>query len=158
MYENEEKTDGAPGVPEEPLDLLTSTSILRPPVALEQLEVGDTSGIYSEMYPQAPFSHVVWTYANLKTRVVWLARYVKYWVDVEGDEASFTKSNMLGVDPEVLEQKELPQRAARGAEELATATPRQMVAKYFVRDPTEVLVKDEAHSGSKISKQNWRLA
>ena len=43
------------------------------------------------------------------------------------------------------------------ANELSSATPEDMVYKYLVRDPTEIVVKDEAHSAKKLKTNKWRL-
>ena len=43
------------------------------------------------------------------------------------------------------------------APELQSATPEDMVYKYSVKDPTEVFIKEEAHSAKKAKTQKWRL-
>ena len=41
--------------------------------------------------------------------------------------------------------------------ELQSATPEEMIWKYYVRDPTEVFVKEEAHGPKKVRNGKWRL-
>ena len=43
------------------------------------------------------------------------------------------------------------------ANELSSATPEEMIYKFLVRDPTEIFVKDEAHSAKKVKSNKWRL-
>ena len=44
-----------------------------------------------------------------------------------------------------------------GADEIQSATPHELVYKFMVKDPTEVFVKEEAHSGKKQKSRKWRL-
>eukprot|EP00439_Symbiodinium_sp_Y106_P016725 s2887_g2.t1 len=63
-------------------------------------------------------------------------RYVKFWVDVEGDEASFTKSNMLGLDPEAAPKK--PVRWEQWLGLVQRGRPESLMLERLNPPPSEV--------------------
>ena len=76
-------------------------------------------------------------------------RYVKYWVDVEGDEASFTKSNMLGVDPEVDPKK--PVRWEQWLGLVQRGRPESLILERLNPPPSEV----RAPGPGAVRKVEW---
>ena len=74
---------------------------------------------------------------------------MKYWVDVEGDEASFTKSNMLGVDPEVDPKK--PVRWEQWLGLVQRGRPESLILERLNPPPSEV----RAPGPGAVRKVEW---
>ena len=74
---------------------------------------------------------------------------MKYWVGVEGDEASFTKSNMLGVDPEADPKK--PVRWEQWLGLVQRGRPESLILERLNPPPSEV----RAPGPGAVRKVEW---